>query len=44
MIQSHEPAILDLAVISLHGAIRRNAARLLEGPGELDSMTIRRIE
>ena len=44
MIQSHEPAILDLAVISLHGAIRRNAARLLEGPGELDSVRIRRVE
>ena len=44
MIQSHEPAILDLAVISLHGAIRRIAARHLEGPGELDVTTIRRVE
>jgi hypothetical protein len=44
MIQSHEPAILDLAVISLHGAIRRIAAALLEGPGELDVTTIRRVE
>ena len=44
MIQSHEPAILDLAVISLHGAIRRIAVRLLEGPDELDVTTIRRVE
>jgi hypothetical protein len=44
MIQSHEPAILDLAVISLHGAIRGIAAGLLEGPGELDVTTIRRVE
>jgi hypothetical protein len=44
MIQSHEPAILDLALISLQGAIRRIAARLLEGPGELDVRTIRRVE
>ena len=44
MIQSHEPAILDLALISLHGAIRRIAVRLLEGPDELDVTTIRRVE
>jgi hypothetical protein len=44
MIQSHEPAILDLAVISLHGAIRRIAARLLEGSWELEVTTIRRVE
>jgi hypothetical protein len=44
MIQSHEPAILDLAVISLHGAIRRIAVRLLEGTDELDVTTIRRVE
>jgi hypothetical protein len=43
MIRSHEPAILDLAVISLHGAIRRIAARHLEGPGELDVTTVRRV-
>jgi hypothetical protein len=43
MIQSHEPAILDLALISLQGAIRRIAARLLEGPGELDLARIRRV-
>jgi hypothetical protein len=35
MILSHERAMLDLAVISLHAAIRRVAARLLEGSGEL---------
>jgi hypothetical protein len=44
MIQSHEPAILDLAVISLHGAIRRMAARILGGAGELDVRKIRRVE
>jgi hypothetical protein len=44
MIQSHEPAILDLALICLHGAIRRSAARLLERAGELDVTTIRRVE
>jgi hypothetical protein len=44
MIQSHEPAILDLGLISLHGAIRRIAVRLLEGPDELDVTTIRRAE
>ena len=44
MIQSHEPAILDLALISLHGAIRRIATGLLEGPDELDVTTIRQIE
>src|SRR4051812_31836464 len=43
MIQSHEPAILDLALVSLHGAIRRVAARLLEGPGELEVTRIRRV-
>jgi hypothetical protein len=36
MIHLHEPAILDLALLSLHGAIRRIAARLLEGSWELD--------
>ena len=44
MIQPHEPAILDLAVISLHGAIRRIAVRLLDGSGELDTMNARRVE
>jgi hypothetical protein len=44
MIQSHVPAILDLAVFSLHGAIRRIAARHLERPDELDVTTIRRVE
>jgi hypothetical protein len=43
MIQSHEPAILDLTLISLHGAIRRVAARLLEGSGELEVTAIRRV-
>jgi hypothetical protein len=44
MIQSHEPAVLDLAVISLYGAIRRIEARLLEGAGEFDVRKIRRVE
>jgi hypothetical protein len=44
MIQSHESAILDLALISLNGAIRRIAVRLMEGPDELDVTTIRRVE
>ena len=43
MIQPHEPAILDLAVMSLHNAIRREAARLLEAPGELEATHFRRI-
>ena len=44
MIQPHEPAILDLAVISLHDAIRRVAARILEAPGELEVTHFRRVE
>jgi hypothetical protein len=44
MIELHEPAILDLAIISLHHAIRRIAAELLEGPGDLDITRIRRVE
>ena len=44
MIQAHESAILDLALISLQGAIRRIAARLLEGSWELDVRKIRRVE
>jgi hypothetical protein len=44
MIQSHEAAIVDLTVISLHGAIRWIAVGLLEGTHELDVTTIRRVE
>jgi hypothetical protein len=44
MIQSHEPAILDLAVISLHDAIRRVAARILVAPGSLEVTHYRRVE
>jgi hypothetical protein len=44
MIQSHEPAILDLAVLSLQTAIRRAAARLLEAPGEMTVAHLRRVE
>jgi len=36
MNQSHEPAILDLGVISLHEGIRRAAARILRAPGALE--------
>jgi hypothetical protein len=43
MIQSHEPAILDLAVISLHDAIRRLAARILMDPGALEVTHYRRV-
>jgi hypothetical protein len=42
--QSHEPAILDLAVQSLHGAIRRVAARILSAPGTLDARQLGRVE
>ena len=44
MIQSHEPAVLDLALISLHDAIRRVAARILEAPGALEVTDFRRVE
>ena len=44
MIQSHEPAVLDLALISLHDAVRREAARVLEAPGELEVTHFRRVE
>jgi hypothetical protein len=44
MIQSHEPAILDLAIISLHDAIQRVVARILEVPGVLESAHYRRVE
>ena len=43
MIQSHEPAILDLAVISLHDAIRCTSIRILEEPGALDVTDFRRV-
>jgi hypothetical protein len=43
-IQSHEPAILDLAVISLHDAIRHVAARILEAPGMLEVTRFSRVE
>jgi len=44
VIQSHEPAILDLAVISLHDAIRRVAARILEAPEALEVRHLSRVE
>jgi hypothetical protein len=44
MIQSREPAILDVALISLHDAIRRIAARMLEAERELDAAHFRRVE
>jgi hypothetical protein len=44
MIQSHEPAILDLTVISLHDAIRHVAARVLEAPGMLEVTRFSRVE
>jgi hypothetical protein len=34
-IQPHEHAILDIAVMSMHDAIRHVSARILEGPGTL---------
>ncbi len=43
MIQPHEPAILDLGIISIHDAIRRVAARILETPGELGVTHFRRV-
>jgi hypothetical protein len=43
MIQSHEPAILDLGIISLHKAIRRVAARILETPGGLEVMHFHQV-
>jgi hypothetical protein len=42
--QPHEPAIIDLAVISLHDAIRRVAARILEAPGTLEVAHFSRLE
>jgi hypothetical protein len=44
MIQPHEPAILDLAIISLHQAIRRVAARILSDPSALEPTHFRRVE
>jgi hypothetical protein len=44
MIQQHEPAILDLAVITLHDAIRRVAVRILEAPGALEVTHFRRVQ
>jgi hypothetical protein len=44
MIQAHEPAILDLGIISLHDAIRRVAAGTLERRGSLDETHFRRVE
>jgi hypothetical protein len=44
MIQSHEPAILDLTVFSLHSAIRHATARILETPVGLTVADYRRIE
>jgi hypothetical protein len=42
--QSHEPAIVDLAVITLQDAIRRIAARTLEAPRTLGLAHFSRIE
>jgi hypothetical protein len=42
--QPHEPAILDLAVMSLNDAIRHVSARILEGPGTLDVTHFSRVE
>jgi hypothetical protein len=44
MIQAHEPAILDLGIISLHEAIRRVAARILEAPEAMEVRHFRRVE
>ncbi|HEX8203169.1 MAG TPA: hypothetical protein VF590_22020 [Isosphaeraceae bacterium] len=44
MIQPHEPAILDLAVLGLQAAIRRAAARILEAPGDVTVADYRRVE
>ncbi len=41
---SLEPAITELAVRSLHGAVRRVAGRLLEAPGSLDATQFRQVE
>ena len=44
MIQPHEPAILDLAIDSLHQAIRRVSARILSDPSALDATQFRQVE
>src|SRR5688572_17181390 len=44
MIQPHEPASLDLAIISLHSAIRRVATRILQAPEALGPTHFRRVE
>jgi hypothetical protein len=43
MIHAHEPAILDLALISLHEAIRRVASRILQAPGDVNATQLRRV-
>jgi hypothetical protein len=43
-IQPHEHAILDIAVMSMHDAIRHVSARILEGPGTLDVTHFSRVE
>jgi hypothetical protein len=44
VIQSHEPAIVDLAIMSLHDAARRVAARILEAPETLEATDFGRVE
>jgi hypothetical protein len=44
VVQSHEPAIIDLAIMSLHEAIPRVAARILQAPGILEVKRFRRVE
>jgi hypothetical protein len=43
MIHSHEPAILDLTLLDLEGAIRRIAVRILGRPEVLDVSHFRRV-
>jgi hypothetical protein len=43
-IQPHDPAILDIAVMSMHDAIRHVSARILERPGTLDVTHFSRVE
>jgi hypothetical protein len=44
MIQQHEPAILEVTIMTLQDAVRRVAARLLEAPGALEVIHFRRVE
>jgi hypothetical protein len=44
MIQSHEPAILDLGIISFQEAIRSVAAGILDGPAPVEVTHFRRVE